>query len=88
MEQWEEEHGMKLNPKKRGVTVVCIVCGRHKKPMGRSEALPMAGTLCNEDCEGYELNPRPGHLWPRETEAEFGYAVPDDGTEIFEEKKS
>jgi len=44
----------------------CAVCGRRKKPIGRSAPLEMANGLCDDDCAGYRLGPRPGHLWPGE----------------------
>lgn len=45
---------------------VCEVCGRRKKPLGRSEPAEGAGGLCGPDCSGYYLEPTPGHLWPGE----------------------
>jgi hypothetical protein len=69
-----------LNPRKFGVHVRCTVCGHRKQPVGRS-ASP-AVTYCNEDCPGYEQEPRVGSLWPNESEADFGWPVSDTGTEI------
>jgi hypothetical protein len=45
---------------------VCTVCDLRKKPIGRSAPLGMANGLCDDDCTGYRLEPRPGHLWPGE----------------------
>lgn len=44
----------------------CAVCGKRKAPRGRSVPLPMAGGLCDWECPGYQLAPKPGHLWPGE----------------------
>jgi hypothetical protein len=35
-------------------------------------------------CHGYREEPKVGDLWPGESEADFGYPVSDDGTEIRE----
>lgn len=66
---------------KRGITVYCATCGQRKKPIGRSAALAIANSLCDSDCAGYYDAPKPGSLWPGETEAEFGYPVGNDGVE-------
>ncbi len=66
---------------KVGITVWCTVCPRSKKPRGRSAAPAMANSLCDDDCPGYRLDPKPGDLWPGETEEEFGYAVGNDAVE-------
>lgn len=58
---------------KAGVAVNCIVCGRRKKPIGRSAPLEMANSLCDRECAGYYEVPLPGQLWPGETQEEFGY---------------
>jgi len=68
---------------KRGIAVNCTVCKRRKKPIGRSAPLAMANGLCDDDCEGYRAEPRPGQLWPNELESEFGFCVGDDATEPF-----
>lgn len=47
-------------------TQQCHVCGRRKKPVGRSAPLEMANGLCDQDCKGYDEEPKPGHLWPGE----------------------
>lgn len=44
----------------------CRRCGRRKAPVGRSVPLPMAGSLCDDECPGYREEPQPGHLWPNE----------------------
>jgi hypothetical protein len=46
--------------------VECARCHKTKAPRGRSVPLPMAGGLCDMDCEGYYEDPKPGHLWPSE----------------------
>ena len=56
-----------------GEAVDCVVCHRRKKPRGRSAPLEMANSLCDGDCVGYNLDPEPSDLWPRETREEFGY---------------
>lgn len=43
--------------------VECIVCHRRKTPRGRDS---MDNGLCDRDCEGYDLFPISGHLWPGE----------------------
>ena len=42
----------------------CTVCGRLKKPWGRSA--PFGASLCDHECEGYMKDPKPGTLWPDE----------------------
>ncbi len=44
----------------------CAVCRRRRAPQGRSIALEMHGSLCDDDCEGYRKEPTAGHLWPGE----------------------
>lgn len=66
---------------KTGVAVYCTVCGLRKKPHGRSAPDAMANGLCDQDCEGYRLDPQPGCLWPGETEQEFGFPCCDQATE-------
>jgi hypothetical protein len=61
-----------LEPK-IGAQVNCTFCRRRKKPVGRSAPMELASSLCDHECEGYYLDPKPGHLWPGETQAEFGY---------------
>lgn len=54
-----------------GTAVDCSICGRRKKPQGRSA--PIGDSLCDYECPGYELEPKIGQLWPGETSEEFGY---------------
>lgn len=62
-----------MNDREEGRAVDCLVCGRRKKPVGRSAPLLMAGSLCDDDCPGYWQEPKPGQLWTGETQEEFGY---------------
>lgn len=64
---------------KVGVEVRCATCGYMKKPVGRSA--PLGLHLCDDHCPGYRQAPRPGSLWPDESEAGFGYPVDAVGTE-------
>jgi hypothetical protein len=43
---------------------VCAVCGRRKKPRGRSAPIEMS--MCDQDCPSYYDEPRSGHHWPGE----------------------
>ena len=67
-----------------GLAIECAVCGNMKKPVGRSG--PMGVSYCTppwpgeHGCPGYYEAPRPGSLWPGESEADFGYPVQNDGT--------
>lgn len=63
---------------KVGIRVTCGICGRTKQPHGRSA--PMASSYCDSDCEGYNENPRPGCLWPGETDEDFEYPCCDAAT--------
>lgn len=45
-------------------TQICATCGHRKAPMGR--AIPLTMYMCDRDCEGYDEDPKPGHLWPGE----------------------
>lgn len=63
-----------------GIAVECAVCHLRKKPWGRSAPLAMANSLCDWDCPGYDTDPKPGCLWPGETEEEFGYPITLDAT--------
>jgi hypothetical protein len=58
---------------KIGVAVHCTVCGKQKKPVGRSAPLALAASLCDHECPGYADDPIVGHLWPNETQEEYGY---------------
>lgn len=65
-----------------GYSATCTVCGRGKQPVGRSA--PIGMMMCNphhpiidpHGCVGYNQEPLPSHLWPGESEADFGYRVP------------
>lgn len=65
---------------KVGIAVYCTVCHLRKKPRGRSAAPAEANSLCDSDCPGWHLEPKPGDLWPGETEKEFGYPCGDEAT--------
>lgn len=69
-----------LRTDKFGIAVKCSTCGYRKKPVGRSA--PPELYFCDEDCSGYQKSPFPGSLWPNETEAEFGYPVGIEGTNL------
>jgi hypothetical protein len=69
----EYEDGMR-----RGICVICVVCERAKKPIGRSG--PLECDYCTDECKGYRREPFAGSLWPGETDADFGYPVSTDGT--------
>ena len=58
-----------------GRYVECAVCGQQKKPIGRDSSR----SLCDDDCRGYDSDPKPGDLWPGESEKEFGCAVGPHG---------
>lgn len=64
-----------------GIAVLCQVCHLQKKPIGRSAPLEMASGLCDQDCEGYRRDPKPGDLWPGESASDFGYPCSSDATE-------
>lgn len=61
-----------------GISVTCTICGYMKKPHGRSA--PPGIKYCDDDCPGYNQDPKPGCLWPRETYEEFGYPCCDNAT--------
>ena len=58
----------------RGYRVTCTICVKTKQPVGRSA--PIGSWMCSWYCRGYYLEPFPSHLWPNESEADFGYKVP------------
>ena len=58
-----------------GIYVKCAACGLQKKPLGRDPRFIM----CEEDCPGYMDAPKPGQLWPGESEQQFGHPVGNDG---------
>ncbi len=49
----------------------CAVCRLRKKPSGRDAAAAAANGYCDSDCEGYDQEPRAGHLWPDEWQDEL-----------------
>jgi hypothetical protein len=59
--------------KETGKSVTCVVCGKVKRPIGRSAPMEMETGLCRDDCPGYRREPFVGDLWPGETRKEFGY---------------
>lgn len=67
---------------KIGKAVYCQACGMRKTPIGRSPPLGLANSLCGHECEGYRKEPRPGSLWPGESEEEFGYPAGNYGIEL------
>lgn len=69
-----------------GICVVCVVCGRVKKPHGRSALFPLR--YCDDRCAGYYQDPQPGCLWAGETEEDFGYPVCEHATELRDRKWS
>lgn len=56
-----------------GIAVECVFCELRKKPVGRSAPLEMCGSLCDDGCDGYWMEPHPGDLWPGESRREFGF---------------
>lgn len=68
------ESGEELRTDYFGFTVRCAVCGVIKKPWGRSA--PLDSYYCDYDCPGYPQEPYASHLWPTESEADFGFKVP------------
>ena len=63
-----------------GVEVRCVVCGKHKAPVGRSVAAVTWDGYCHDDsvfkegrCSGYTLDPQMGWLFQGELWSEsFG----------------
>ena len=58
-----------------GIYVKCKTCDLQKKPLGRDAPV----TMCDEGCTGHMDAPKPGQLWPGESEKQFGYPVGNDG---------
>lgn len=57
-----------------GISVRCAACGRVKVPHGRSVAPEMAEVCCTaHNCVGYDYDPKPGCLWPNESEDDLGF---------------
>ncbi len=76
-----------LDPNKVGAFLYCAKCHQMKKPRGRSAPLganycepPHPGDPPGFGCDGYYEEPKPGSLWPGESEVDFGYEVGDVGT--------
>lgn len=44
--------------------VYCGICRLRKKPVGRAASLEMANSLCDSDCDGYDIEPFVGNRWP------------------------
>lgn len=66
-------------PFKIGISVVCTLCNNRKQPHGRSA--PMDSMYCDShSCDSYYDEPKPGCLWPDETDADFGYESCDHAT--------
>jgi len=64
---------------KIGIAVMCSECGLQKKPHGRSASDMIH--YCDESCAGYLTEPKPGCMWPGETEKEFGFNICHNATE-------
>ena len=67
---------------KVGIGVCCAVCGHMKQPHGRSA--PLGTYYCDGDCPGYDQDPKPGCLWPGETEEEFGFQICSNAVETVD----
>jgi hypothetical protein len=65
---------------KVGISVECTVCKRTKAPRGRSVPMARANSMCDHECPGYWLDPKPGDLWPGESAMDFGYSCTEDAT--------
>ena len=53
-------------PDIEGRSVKCETCDKYKAPIGRSVAIAMAGSYCDDECTGYRDEPHPGWLFPGE----------------------
>lgn len=49
----------------------CTKCHRTKPPRGRSVGMAAVSGYCGYDCEGYDEEPRAGHMWPEEWREEL-----------------
>lgn len=59
---------------KIGISVDCLKCGQTKAPRGRSVPDMISINRCTWDkCTDYYNDPKPGDLWPGETEEDFGF---------------
>jgi hypothetical protein len=71
---------------KIGIQVRCSTCGNVKAPRGRSVPDAIWDSFCLPPhpgmlgCEGYYEDPKPGDLWPGETEEDFGFACSPNAT--------
>lgn len=76
---------------KVGIRITCLICGRQKRPRGRS--VPTGMIMCEpawilgeiHGCVGYFDQPLVGDLWPGETDEQFDYPCSDNGTETVTE---
>ena len=62
----EQQEARDEKPKPVGVAANCTVCGKRKKPVGRSAPAELAVGMCDFGCPGYLEFPMPGSLWPGE----------------------
>ena len=76
-----------LETAKVGVAVDCTICGKRKKPIGRSAPHEMVGSMCDHECPGYRQEPLAGDLWPGETDEDFGYPCGDAATRPIEDRQ-
>ncbi len=47
-------------------SVLCVVCGKRKAPVGRDVGIAWDSYCMLDECAGYQQAPRPPHLWPSE----------------------
>ena len=67
-----------------GIVVRCATCGNEKQPHGRSVSPLMVYCSPYSGCPGYEQDPKPGCLWPGETEDDFGFIICNNGVKLYE----
>lgn len=66
---------------KIGIAVECGTCHRTKAPRGRSIPGEIYESYCNRDmCPDYWTEPKPGDLFPGESEEDFGYPIGSNAT--------
>jgi hypothetical protein len=65
---------------KIGIQVTCTTCMRTKAPRGRSIPNAIISSMCDSNCVGFWNDPKPGDLWPGETEEDFGYPCSKNAT--------
>jgi len=46
--------------------IYCATCGSPKAAVGRSVPMEMEHVMCDDDCPGYRLEPKPDCRWPGE----------------------